>query len=234
MRLAIFGPIMLPTVGADMMEWITLAAIALGPIAAVFVTRFIDARRERHERRMAIFRDLMRTRRNPLVPDFVGALNLIEIEFPKDTVVLQSFKDLMKHFGTDHARRADERDDNVEDATEGRIRDERFFNRLGTERAALIAKLLHAVAKALKFKIEQLEIFEGGYSPQGWHNIETEQSAIRRYVIDLALGRRVVPIGIVDLKGGAPEKDETPSLPASSPAPVEAKPKARAARRETK
>jgi len=63
-------------------EWINLAAILLGPILAVLVTRFIDSRRETQSRRMEIFKTLMRTRRTPTYADHVGALNLIEVEYP--------------------------------------------------------------------------------------------------------------------------------------------------------
>ncbi|MCC7267939.1 MAG: hypothetical protein IT546_11435 [Caulobacteraceae bacterium] len=46
--------------------------------------------------------------------------------------------------------------------------------------------------------MEQLEIFEGGYSPQGWNDELIEQRAVRRYIIDLALGRRSWPISVLD------------------------------------
>ncbi|MDS1135976.1 DUF6680 family protein [Nitratireductor indicus] len=144
---------------------------------------------------------VMRTRRTPIAPDFVGALNLVEIEFQSDKPVLDAFKNLMRHFGTEHPRRQNEQTGGVDDAGEIKLRDERFDKRLWDERAALIAKLLHSIAKALNFKIEQLEIFEGGYSPQGWQNIENEQWAVRRYIIDLALGRRVVPVALINIPG---------------------------------
>ena len=77
-------------------------------------------------------------------------------------------------------------------------RDDKFHARLASERQALLAKLLHSIAKSLGFKIEQLEIFEGGYSPQGWEDVEREQRFIRRYVVEMALGRRHLPVSLVD------------------------------------
>ena len=47
-------------------------------------------------------------------------------------------------------------------------RNSRFDERLYKERQRLLTKLLHAIAKEMKFDIEQLEIFKGGYIPQGW------------------------------------------------------------------
>jgi hypothetical protein len=50
------------------------------------------------------------------------------------------------------------------------------------------------MAKALGFKIEQLEIFEGAYTPQGWADIELEQTAIRRFAAQIAFGQRALPV----------------------------------------
>jgi hypothetical protein len=63
---------------------LTVLAIVIGPIAAVAITRWLNDRRDQRNRRMDIFRTLMRTRRSPMSPDHVGALNLIEIEFSND------------------------------------------------------------------------------------------------------------------------------------------------------
>jgi hypothetical protein len=77
-------------------------------------------------------------------------------------------------------------------------RDRRHYGRLSEERQRLLAKLLHAVAKALDFKIEQLEIFEGGCIPQGWADIEVEQNVIRRFAARLAVGQSVLPTAVLD------------------------------------
>ena len=81
-------------------------------------------------------------------------------------------------------------------------RDRRYYVRLAEERQRLLAKLLHAMAKALDFKVEQLEIFEGGYTPQGWADIEVEQNVIRRFAAQLA-GR---PTPLTDRRVGLHER----------------------------
>jgi hypothetical protein len=80
-----------------LMELLTLSAIFLGPIAAVIITRFIDHRRDKYNRKMEIFRKLMRTRRAKLSADHVEALNLIEIEFYKDRNVMANFRLYIQH-----------------------------------------------------------------------------------------------------------------------------------------
>ena len=81
-------------------------ATFIGPIAAIFVTRFIDRRREQERRRLDLFRLLMRSRRMPLSSDFVGGLNLIEIEFFDDPDVLKSWRALLESFEGPPALRA--------------------------------------------------------------------------------------------------------------------------------
>ena len=67
--------------GDNSLALATIAAVFLGPIAAVLITRLIDNYRLRSDRRIDVFRTLMRTRKMKLTPEHVGALNVVEIEF---------------------------------------------------------------------------------------------------------------------------------------------------------
>ncbi|MCZ8086935.1 MAG: hypothetical protein O9257_06355 [Brevundimonas sp.] len=62
-------------------DWAIVAATLTSPIIAVIVTRLMDDRRSKRDRRWAIFETLMLTRRTPLSLDHVMALNRVEIEF---------------------------------------------------------------------------------------------------------------------------------------------------------
>ena len=90
------------------MEYLTIAAIVLGPIFAVIITRFIDSRRMARHRRLEIFRNLMASRSQPLSRDFVGALNLIEIEFHGRKNVIVAWRNLMDHFNTQISSQKDQ------------------------------------------------------------------------------------------------------------------------------
>lgn len=164
------------------LEAITILAIVVGPVFAVLITRWLDNRRERRTRQMDVFRTLMRTRRTPINTEHVGALNLVEIEFANSPKVVSALRELFRHFGEQHVRRDDEKGD------------EKFLERIARERATLLTKLLHSMATDLKFKIEQLEIFEGGYTPEGWHYVEKEQSLARGLLVDIAEGKRALPV----------------------------------------
>jgi len=177
-------------------EVLTIAAIVIGPIVAVSITLGYDTYRDRRSRRMELFRTLMRTRRTPILPEHVGALNLIEIEFAKDDAVIKRWTELLTHFGTHHNRREEEaKTDDLRD-DELAARDAKFYGRLSDERQRLLAKLLHAMARVLDFRAEQLEIFEGGYTPQGWVDIEAENASVRRLFAQIGDAKRTFPIGV--------------------------------------
>lgn len=139
----------------------------------------------------------------PMSPDHVGALNLVEIEFANDKKVTEKFKALIDHFGTAHARLPNETVGDTMEPSDRSKAEEDFHRRIFRERQELLADLLHAIARNLGFKIEQLEIFKGGYTPQGWEDVEMEQAFIRRFIVDLALGRRAVPVAVLSLVDGA-------------------------------
>jgi hypothetical protein len=181
----------------ELSDWLTLLAIVLGPLFGVWLARHMQDRAFYRERRLDIFRTLMRTRRTPMYPEHVGALNLVEIEFAKDNEVIGAWRDLFNHLGTEHPRKRDEVIEATSQQDAGE-RDHRYGIRLYLERQSLLAKLLHAMAKSLRFNINQLEIFEGGYTPQGWSEIEYDQTAIRRFAAQLAAGQRVLPIAVLD------------------------------------
>jgi len=162
----------------------TIVAVLLGPILAVLVTRFVDERRLKHTRRMEVFRTLMRTRRMRLTPEHVGAINLVEIEFDGESPVLDAWKAYWGHLHqtvpTDQAQQR------------------QFFQ----DQDGLLTRLLHAIAKSLGFKIEQLDIFQGGYVPQGWLNDEQTARELRALTLDILNGRRGIPVVPLNLPTG--------------------------------
>lgn len=176
------------------------AVVLIGPVAAVFVTRWVDKKREDRSRKLDVFKTLMRTRRNPISPEHVGALNLVELEFAESMEVRSNLEALMKHLGTEQQRL--QREVVVEETPkdEAARRNSEFGQRLADERQRLLAKLLHSIGSSLGFKVQQLEIFEGGYTPQGWADVELEQRIIRNYFLDLYTGHRVVPVAVVDYR----------------------------------
>jgi hypothetical protein len=143
-----------------------------GPIAAVIVTRLIDKRRAQRDRQLEVFRALMRTRKNAIQPDHVNALNLVEIEFSNAAPVLAAYRDLMRHINS------------------GGVVDDQWFNK----HRSFLTKLLSAMATELRYKIEQLDVFEGGYYPAGWGQEGEQQLAMRLGLLELLSGKRSLPV----------------------------------------
>jgi hypothetical protein len=161
---------------SEIFGWSILAATFLGPIAAVLMTRYIDRLRERSARRLSIFRTLMSTRRTWLSPEHIAALNQIELDFQTAAGVMNAYRIYMKHLATPF-----EPKDN---------------DRVGHERQSMRTKILSEMAKTLGIRVEQLDIFEGGYIPQGYVDIERDQAAIRRLLSEIADGKRSLPIEV--------------------------------------
>ncbi|MCR9282583.1 MAG: hypothetical protein NXH99_12885 [Rhodobacteraceae bacterium] len=162
----------------DLMGIVTAIAAVAGPLIAVWITRWSDNKKAIEARRMDIFRTLMRTRKLQVHYDHVGALNLIEIEFAKDAAVISAWKAYLNNLGERYPANASADDQSS------------FQHR----RDALLTKLISEIAKVLRFKVEQLEILEGNYIPQGWHDEDWEQRLVRKSLVEVLGGRRPILI----------------------------------------
>ena len=143
-------------------------ATLLGPVLAVWVTRTIDDNRRIRERQVNVFRTLMATRRATLSAERVTALNMVEIEFHGIEPVQTVYRKVMEHIN--HSRPLPEN--------------------WGKEHAKLTTRLISEIADALGYKLQQLDMLDGGYYPEGLADIEVEQQAVRRAIIATLSGDR--------------------------------------------
>jgi hypothetical protein len=188
----------------DWFAVVTAIAAVSGPIIAVWITRMSDDRREYYNRRMNIFRTLMRTRKMPIHYDHVGALNLIEIEFAKNAQVMTAWKEYLKTLGEAFPAQASE------PIQSGFLQ----------KRETLLTKLISEIAKDLQFKVDQMDIFEGNYIPQGWHDEDWEQKLVRKGLIDVLSGKRplaIQPYTVPSVYPAAPTLQDQQSNPAPPP-----------------
>jgi hypothetical protein len=114
----------------------------------------------------------MGSRRTPLSPDRVKALNLVEIEFYGVRTVEDAHREVMRHINTPDPLPAD----------------------WDTRQRSLMTKLLSEMAKVLGYDLQQLDVLEGGYWPRGFADIETEQQQVRRSLLEVLSGRRPLMI----------------------------------------
>ena len=156
----------------------TIVAVFAGPILAVLTSRYLDQGRVAKERKLDIFRALMRTRGMRLHQEHVGALNLVEVEFANHPDVVEAWKNYLTHLGEElpPIEQIDRHD---------------AANR---KRDALLTALIDAIAKAVGIKVEQLDILEGNYVPKGWNDMEWEQQLARRGLIDVLYGKASISV----------------------------------------
>src|SRR5690242_5264512 len=81
-------------------DWITVFALIAGPVSALYIQRWLDSRREKREKKLKVFKTLMTYRAQRLNPEFVQALNMIEMEFSDkaEKPVRDAWKVLLDHF----------------------------------------------------------------------------------------------------------------------------------------
>lgn len=156
----------------------TIVAVVMGPILAVVITRIIDDQRAAKARKLDIFRSLMKTRRMPVHFEHVGALNLVEVEFIEHREVIAAWKGYLTNLGEElpPIEQKDRYDSSIQ------------------KRNSLHTKLIHEISKVLKLGVEQLDILEGNYLPQGWHDDDWEQRLARRGLLNVLYGKAPIII----------------------------------------
>jgi hypothetical protein len=153
----------------------TIAAIVVGPILAVIITRKLDREAQALDRKASVYRNLMRTRAIRLDPTHVGALNLVEVEFYGNDRVISSYQDYVRHLASP-APPPDEH--------------ERYF----ADRTDLFVELLFQMGRSLGYQFDKRDLERRAYSPLGWETdagIQRRNAALLSEVLE---GRRPLPI----------------------------------------
>jgi hypothetical protein len=163
-------------------SWLTIAAILLGPILALYAQRLLDSFREKRRRQRWVFRELMITRYTRLSPRYVEALNAVPIEFGGrggEKHVVEKWKECLDHLGTDSKKNPG------------------AWSQTSFE---LVIDLLFEMSKCLGYNFERLEIKREAYLPQMFADIEAQQHALRRQLLELTdgSGRRKLPVAVFE------------------------------------
>ncbi|PRH48506.1 DUF6680 family protein [Burkholderia multivorans] len=164
--------------------WAVVLATFVGPIAALVITFIRDHYGKQYDRRLFVFRTLMATRRVAISPEHVAALNLIEVDFYKCTKVEAAWKSYLDHLNTRVPEDADWRE----------------------TKEKRLAELLFQMGRVLKFDIPALDLFKGGYAPQGMVHRDNRATEMMEFVHELSEGTKSVPIW---LKGVTPPTQPT-------------------------
>ena len=80
-------------------DGVTVAALILGPVAAVLVSIWVQNRKEKRQNQLAIFTALLTTSKfNPLAPENIQAMNMIDIVFHDKSTVRRVRRELFELF----------------------------------------------------------------------------------------------------------------------------------------
>lgn len=163
---------------------LTIIAIVSGPIIALELQRFLDARREQKQRKLWIFRAIMANRATILNVNYVQALNLIDIDFSgdskKDKEVRTAWKILLDHLTV----------------PEGKIRTQAEITAANERSIDLRVKLMKTLADALGYEFDEVQLKKGSYLPTGHSDLENEQNALRKRLLEVLNGNRRIPVGV--------------------------------------
>jgi hypothetical protein len=160
--------------------WAVVLATIVGPVAAVFITRWNDQRREARGRLLHVYRVLMATRRSNVSRDHVAAINLVEVEFHGVKPVIEAWSGYLTHLNTKAESEKEEH---------GKIWNDR--------RSELLAILLVRIAAHLGITKGEIEILHGGYAPQAWAIREIRLDSVQDYAIRLSEGKAVLPLSVI-------------------------------------
>ena len=161
----------------------------------------------RHDRKLAIFKELMATRSARASPRHVDALNAIEVEFSSgdtdDTRVLRAWRLYLDHLNTDGSADVARWTDKGND---------------------LLTDLLYEMSQALNYDFDKLALKRNIYSPEAHCELESDQYLLRKYIVEMMAGKRAIWVGVftgekpVDIRLGGTTQDPVAVHP-SEPRP---------------
>ena len=159
-------------------DWLMIAATVTGPIIAVRLTRYLDAKNEIHDRKFQIFKTLMATRAYSVSWQHVEALNRIDLEFslknPKEKDVIDAWKEYLDLLGNS-AMPAEQ---------------------WSVKRVDLLVVLLHKMACVFGYDFDKTHIKNSSYAPKIHGETEDQQTVLRKQLIEVLEGKKSIPMTI--------------------------------------
>ena len=168
---------------------IMIIAIIVGPIAAVQIQKILELRRNKKEKRMAIFKVLMTTRATRVSVEHVQALNMIDIEFNGKGYekVVDTWRNYQDHLTNGNPKLeiwAQKNDD-------------------------LFIELLFEMGKALGYKFDKVMLKRAAYFPYAHGDTENNEIAIRSGLAKILSGETALPVFFTNSTDATVEKQPT-------------------------
>jgi hypothetical protein len=177
-----------------MIEIISILAILLAPIIALRVSKRLDENKSARNRKMFIFTTLMAKRATGLSPEFVEALNRIDVEFyggdDKSKMVVEAWRLYHDHLSNTPGTKINE----VSGIDPTKPINEEEWKIWSTKREDLLTELLYQMAVYLGFKFDKVNLKRGHYFPRAYGDLEDEQTIIRKGLVDIFKKKAPFPV----------------------------------------
>lgn len=155
-------------------DFVMILAVAISPFLAVFAQSYLDRQRAGKEAKLAIFKDLMATRRFTLSAVHVQALNRIDLEFAGSSPLERQVREKWRVY-LDHLSSL---------PSDPQARQQMMPTWLSKNEDCL-AELLVAMSKYFGHSFDTVYIKKGIYSPEGHATEYFDNVAIRTSLREL-------------------------------------------------
>ena len=162
-------------------ETLTVVAVFLGPITALWIQRELDKRRETRRKRQELFRVIWATRTFPqrLQYRHVEALNMVGIDFANKSSVIDAWEEYLDKLDTKEPK------EDVQKPHFYKERDGKFY------------ALIYAISKTLGYKFTLLDVEKQYYTPEAHNTWAEQETALRQGVVRLFNNETALPIRVI-------------------------------------
>jgi hypothetical protein len=170
-------------------EWSVVVATFLGPVFAVQAQKWVEALRERRNRKHFVFSQLMATRLARLSPEHVQALNMIDLAFYGDKYLRFRWQSSTEKLVS---REWKEYFDTL-----GLESDDSNHSIVTNKRDTAFIDLLSAIAIDVGYEFDKVQLRRGAYSPMIQTKTEEEQRRLREALLAVFEGSRPLRMDVV-------------------------------------
>ena len=160
---------------------ITVFAIFLAPIVALWLQKKIETFNEQKKRGLEIFKTLLATRANIISLEHVQALNMIDIEFYNQKDIRDFWNIYRDHLNS----YPQNQDQSVQDRWEEKCVD-------------YLTDLLHCMSKFFGYDFDKVILKKGAYSPIAHGIFNLQQNLVRHGVVELLTGEKSLKVEVID------------------------------------
>lgn len=175
--------------GLTVYEWLTIAAIVLGPVLAVATQLWFQKRKVKRDSELSVFNTLMGLRPQIVHVDFVKAFNMIDVVFYENADIRRGRKDFL----------------NIATAAADRTLTQPELERMNDIMAEMLAKM----GKELGFEFDHTEIKNTGYFPKGFVEMQSALTGIIKHGVAVLEGKENFGVAIKEVSA-------TPQPPAAA------------------